>query len=289
MIYPEYQSDVKVCQAICEHYGTSYALATRFFPRRVREATYVLYAFYRVPDELVDQLSPVEAAPSLAEWRSRVEQALKRGESTNEPVLRAMQYVMNTFMIPYHYVESFLQAMEQDLDVASYQTYEDLKQYMYGSASVVGMMMSYVIGFKGGALKAAEEMGYAMQLTNFLRDIREDYEMRGRIYIPHADMQKHGVSVADITHFCLTENVKQLLLELVERARGHYETAEAGIHLLALRGRFPVRLASGMYAGILDKIEAAKMDIFSGRVYTTKQDKFNILLKTLFKPYVKKS
>lgn len=265
------QDDIRFCTQLMRKHGVSYAFATRWFPRELQEATAVLYAFFRVPDDLVDEKKPGNTDPetALQSWRTAWQQT-QRGEPAAHPVLRAAHDVFQTYHIPFSLGDDFLSAMAQDLSVTRYDTYADLEAYMYGSAAVVGIMMSYVIGFKNAeTLLKARALGEAMQLTNFLRDIQEDYEGRGRIYLPQEDLRAFGVTESDIRSRQRSPEFIALMQHEIQRARTLYTHAETGIDELAPQGRFAVRVASRLYAAILTNIEAAQYDVFSKRVRTS--------------------
>jgi len=271
--------DIRYCVQLMRKHGVSYAFASRWLPPRMRSATAVLYAFFRVPDDLVDALEATDAArhDALMAWCEAWRQA-QVSEDIQQPVLRAAREVFLTYHIPFRFGDDFLQAMVQDLDTKRYQTYADLERYMYGSAEVVGLMMSYVIGYKNNlTLERAKKLGEAMQLTNFLRDVQEDYQDRARIYLPLEDMQRFGVPEDDIRDGQCTPKFVDLMRFEIERARELYRQAEPGIDELTQEGRFAVRLASRLYAAILIKIEQAGYDVFQGRVRTTKFEKFMLL------------
>ena len=199
----ELQRAFERARAIHKHHGKSYYFAAKLFPRELQQATFALYAFFRVPDEIVDS-SPLATEEDLAEvkrrlheWGERWRHAYDVGRSTH-PVLHVTAHTFRRYNIPYEYSESFLAAMIQDTYQARYETFDDLCGYMYGSAAVVGLMMSHVIGFRPPALEHAQKLGYAMQLTNFLRDIDEDYQERGRVYMPQDELARFGLNTRDI-------------------------------------------------------------------------------------------
>lgn len=270
-------SDIASCQQIMRRHGVSYAFATRWFPKHMREATAVLYAFFRVPDDFVDAVGATdgEREAALRAWCVAWQQA--QTAESHHPVLRAARAVFAQYHIPSHFGDDFLAAMIQDVTVTRYATYAALERYMYGSAAVVGIMMSYVIGYRNSAtLEKAKALGEAMQLTNFLRDIDEDYAGRGRIYLPQEDLARFGVTEDDIRcRRCTTAFVALMQFEIA-RARRLYALAESGIDELAPEGRFAVRLASRLYAAILTKIEHAEYDVFRGRVRTSRWEKILI-------------
>ncbi len=274
------------CRRIQKKFGRSYYFATLFLPKEKRQATQVLYAFFRMPDEIVDNPSCRSIADikrSLLEWKKNWEQAYETGLS-KDPVQGPSAKVFQKYSIPYSYSEAFLNAMIMDTEKNRYNNYEELKEYMYGSAAVVGLMMSHVIGFSNKkALEHAEKLGYAMQLTNFLRDIREDYELRQRIYLPLDDMQKFGVSEDDIKYRRVSDNFKEFMKFEIKRTRDLYSESEKGLPMLSKDGRFAVKMASTLYSAILDKIEKQDYDIFSGRAHTNTPEKLFLLAKEILK------
>ena len=274
-------ADFEECKKLNKKHGKSYYLATKFLTRKKRMATHALYAFFRVPDEFVD--NPTEKTPdairaSLEKWREAWRQAYHFG-SSDHPVLRATVNTFHQYNIPYEYSEDFLKAMIQDIDVDRYETFTDLKEYMYGSAAVFGLMMCYVIGFTDErALIFAERLGYAMQLTNFLRDIEEDFRERGRVYLPQEDLRAFNVSDEDIRIKRFTSGFNALMSYEIARARDLYRDAEPGIPLLDRDGRFAIRAAASLYEAILDKLELQGRNVFAGRASTSLKEKILILL-----------
>jgi len=260
------KNDVEHCRKINKKFGKGYYFATQFFNKDVKEATYVLYAFFRLPDEIVDnpKNNPHEELNTyIKNWEDAIEK-----EKSNHSVLRATLAVHKKYQIPYQYSLDFLQAMNQDLEKERYTDFEDLKKYIYGSATCVGYMMSYLIGFnkeeKEKVLKHAEELAIAMQMTNFLRDIKEDYVLRNRIYMPQDELSEFNISEIDIKQ---RKVFKDFMKFQIQRCREYYKSAELnGIPLLDSKGRLPVLLASKIYSEILTEIEKNDYDIFSKRV-----------------------
>lgn len=278
-----YQEDVDVCRQLHKQHGKNYYFATWLFPKDLREATFVLYAFFRVPDEFVDApgVDPETAAMELRAWRQKWERAYETRQS-DEPVLRAAVEVFHRYGIPYEYAAAFFDAMAQDVTVDRYATYEDLCGYMYGSAAVVGLMMSYVIGFAHErALEHATELGYAMQLTNFLRDVGEDWEDRQRVYVPEEDLSRFGLTRSDIENRVFDERMRALMIDLAQRARRHYAQAEQGIRYLSARGRFAVRAGSRLYEALLTQLEQQDWNPYAGRASTTLWQKWLLLPSAL--------
>lgn len=286
MIIPNRHSDFEACRLINKKYGKSYYFATYFFPRDLKQATYSLYAFFRLPDEIVDSqglkksdLVMNELQSFKQEWKS----AYNTGKTDN-PVLRATAFTFKKYNIPFEYSEVFLDSMIQDVDTNRYATYKDLEGYMYGSAAVVGIMMSYVIGFSDKqALIYAEKLGYAMQITNFLRDIKEDYKERNRIYMPQQDLSRFGLTESDIAQERMSENFINFMKFQIDRARILYEEADKGIAMLSKRGRFAVRIASVLYGNILYEIEKQEYNIYKKRARVSFGKKIYLVIKTILK------
>jgi len=273
----------EIARKLHKKHGKSYYFAARFFPSDIRLATYALYGFFRVPDEIVDN-SPLESAEDmlavrrkLDEWQRNWERAYQTGEA-EDPVLRVAAYVFHTYRIPFEYSISFLEAMQTDLVKTRYTNYHELEQYMYGSAAVVGLMMTHVIGFsEAKSLQYAQKLGYAMQLTNFLRDIDEDYTQRDRIYMPQDELTRFGLSANDIAERRFSPQFRDFVNFQSERAHALYEEASHGIPLLAATGQRPVRIASALYRAILTKIASQDNNIFAGRARTRLDEKIFIL------------
>jgi phytoene synthase len=269
-------------EAITKQFGTSYYFATRFLPTDLRQATYALYSFFRIPDEIVDNAKNSSDEYILAElnnWQEVWESAY-HGTITEYPVLNMTAKVFHTYHIPYQYSLDFLSAMKQDITIKEYKTYTDLQQYMYGSAEVVGLMMTYVIGYTDEkALEYAPLLGEAMQMTNFIRDIGEDYDQRARIYIPQDDLSKYKVTQDMIQSHQITQEFVNCLKYQIKHTRELYRKSDKGLQYLNKRGRFAVIMASRMYEAILGKIEQNNYDVLTKRARTSKREKVYILGK----------
>jgi phytoene synthase len=273
----------KYAKNILSTYGTSYRLATRFFPKDVRYATAIIYAFVRIPDEYIDNPQPgVDPLVKLNEWKSAWQQTIDTGNSDSE-LFQATYELHKLYSIPFEYSIRFIDTMIQDVSVDRYQTYQELESYMYGSASVVGFMMSYIIGFEDPqALIYADKLGEAMQLTNFIRDIREDYDDRNRIYIPQQDLHTFAVSTQSIPEHRLTPELKSCIKFQVYRAYELYDQATPGIKMLNKRGRLAVVISLVLYRGILKEIKKGDYDIFAKRYRTSGISKIWYILSVLW-------
>jgi len=276
---PELRAAFERAQALHRLHGKSYYFATQLFPRPLRQATYAIYAFVRVPDEIVDnspQSTPQEReliATQLNQWRADWQQAYQQ-KSAGDPVLHVAALTYHAYNIPPSTAEDFIDAMIQDLEQSRYPSFEELKGYMWGSACVVGVMMSHLVGFKEErALQHAAKLGHAMQLTNFLRDIDEDFQLRNRIYMPQDELKRFGLGDEDIAARRFSPAFRDFMCFQAERAHRLYDEANAGIPLLDKQGRGAVLAASTLYRAILDKLEAQGWDPFAGRAKTSLPEK----------------
>ncbi len=270
---------LRQARAILRHHGKSYYYSTCLFPRELQDATCAVYAFVRLPDEIVDN-SPQETPEDLrkvhqelTEFGDQWRLAYQNGESPN-PILQLTAQTWHKYQIPYRYSEDFLSAMMQDTHQTDYATYADLEAYMYGSAAVIGLMMSHLVGYNGEkTLEHAQKLGYAMQLTNFLRDIDEDFQLRNRVYMPADELKQFGLTRSDIELRRFSPAFRAFMEFQGARAHKLYEEANLGIPMLNKEGRFAVATASTLYRAILGKLEQEGWNPFPKRVKTSMPEK----------------
>ncbi|MEZ0077493.1 phytoene/squalene synthase family protein [Planotetraspora sp. GP83] len=272
------------CRKLHARYGRSYYLATLLLPAWKRPHVHALYGFARYADEIVDSFHMIDdRAAALDALSSRLIASLT-GDPVDDPVLPAFTHTVRSFAIDLEDIDAFLASMRADLTVSRYATYDDLLGYMKGSAAAIGTMMLPVLEPRRGAADRAREparqLGLAFQLTNFLRDVREDLA-RGRIYLPLADLDKFGVSEADLRRPRATRAVRELLAFEAGRARDHYAEALQGIELLAPSSRPCVQAAYELYSGILDEIEAAGYDVLARRARVPRRRRLAIFARHL--------
>lgn len=279
-------ADYEECRRLHKEFGSTYYFSSRRFPKATRRRVDSVYGFVRVPDEWVDNpghKSEDEVRRLLTDYRRQLVQGIE-GVPPSHPVLRAFCDTMHATNMDLEEPTLFMDAMEQDLDQQRYEVYEDLRHYMRGSAASVGLMMCWVTGAplydepRNGAIA----LGEAMQLTNFLRDIAEDYR-RGRIYIPLEDMDRFGVGEDVIAQGKVTPEFKKLMEFEIERARDLYRQADDAMIYVPKKMRLPVRLARVLYSRILVKIEELNFDVFSQRAHTTKLEKLRVATAMLVK------
>ncbi|WP_435068445.1 phytoene/squalene synthase family protein [Haloplanus sp. C73] len=244
--------------------GKTFHLATRLLPERVREPTYVLYAFFRVADEVVDDAEGVPPAEQRAELE-RLRAAALGEEPTDDPVLAAFADLRETHDIPDADVNTFVDAMLTDVSKDRYETFEELRAYMDGSAAAVGRMMTAVMDPEDPerALPHATALGEAFQLSNFLRDVREDIVERDRIYLPMETLAEYGVSEREIRDFEMSPAFEQAMERELRRTEALYHEGVAGIEALPEDCQFPVLVAAVLYADHHRLIRAREYDVLS--------------------------
>lgn len=279
------------CKQITKAHAKSFYLASQFLPKKKRHATYVLYGFCRYTDNIVDENleEGVEAKKDrLRKWSLELSSALANGKSMH-PILHAFAHLCKDYPIKEKHAFELIRGVQMDLEKNTYESYSDLKLYCYRVASTVGLMMSEILGYKSkDALPYAVKLGEAMQITNILRDIKEDYET-GRLYLPNTLMKGYGVSQDDIKNGNVTLGFRKMVEFLATKADALYQEAEIGIEMLDYRTRFSIIAASKTYQGILKQIRRSDYDVFSKRHYVPWQKKIAMLvfeyLKTPFRKY----
>ncbi len=270
------------CRQLNKRYGTTYYWSANVLPSVKRHHVHALYGFCRHADDIVDDLGDVSVdvrAKALDDFGERFFEDLDAGAS-DDPVLKAMVHTVQAFRIDPGCVRRFLRSMTMDLTVDRYETYDDLLDYMDGSAAVVGEMMLPILEpTDPAAIGAARALGNAFQLTNFLRDIDEDLD-RGRVYVPQDDIRRFGAERAFETRTA-TPEFRALMQFEIARTRGLYQEAWAGFDHLPDRSARCVRAAHVLYSRILDRIEALDHDVFAGRARVPTWQKVGIAGRAL--------
>ena len=269
---PELRASYAECKRLNSLHGKTYYLATLLLPPAKRPFVHALYGFARYADEIVDDLestlSPAEKGELLTTWGAGILSDLKIG-SSKDHIGRALVDTVNRFAIPHEYFEAFLHSMTMDLTISEYESYEDLMEYVYGSAAVIGLQMVSVLGpLSDGAFEPAKKLGTAFQLANFIRDVGEDLE-RGRIYLPIAELRAAGVTKEMLLRRQLTPEIKRALQFQITRVRALQKDADPGIELLEAASRPCIYAASKLYCGIVDEVEKINYEIFTKRATTS--------------------
>jgi phytoene synthase len=269
---PQLRESYSECKRLNSLHGKTYYLATLLLPASKRPFVHALYGFARYADEIVDDLAstltPQEKAEVLRTWSSEVLRGLETGNSS-DLVGRALIDTVQRFDIPHQHFVDFLHSMEMDLTVTEYQTFDDLYEYVYGSAAVIGLQMVPILGGDTvNSLEAAKNLGVAFQLANFIRDVGEDLD-RGRVYLPLQELAEHGVTRQMLEARKLTPEIVSALKFQIARVRQLQKAAEPGIALLDKTSQPCIRAASELYCGIVDEVEKIGYDIFNKRATTS--------------------
>ena len=265
---------------ITAYYSKSFYFSAQMLPREKRWATFALYGFCRHCDNLIDtprQRTETEILREIQRLTEELQVAYNTGES-QDPIIRAFILVAKAYDIPIAYPLDLLNGVAMDVEQTRYKTFDELSLFCYRVAAVVGLMMTHVLGYKDErAFSYAKQLGIAMQLTNILRDVKEDKQM-GRLYIPQADLAAFGVTAQDIFNEKMTPQLRALMKFQVERAHQHYTEAIPGISLLKTESQYAIYSAARIYRGILRKIEDRDYNPFLSRVFVSSTQKVGILL-----------
>lgn len=259
------------CAAVTAANSRSFFTASRFLPREKRRSVRALYAFCRKSDDIVDKPplgrhDPESLRAALDSWKSL---SLSQIADARDPVALAWTDVRRQFEIPTRYAEQLLQGVGRDITHSRYETFADVTTYCYGVAATVGLMSMHIIGFSGAdAIPYALKLGVALQLTNILRDVGEDWEA-GRLYLPQEDMRQFGLEDKDIAAGKVDDRWRAFMQFQIGRARQLYAEAWPGIGLLHTDGRFAIGAAAELYRGILSDIEAHDYDVFARRAHVS--------------------
>lgn len=269
---PDLRASYEECKRLNALHGKTYSLATLLLPKAKRPFVHALYGFARYADEIVDdlasELSVEEKAEALSTWGNGVLADLKKGTSADH-VGRALIDTVKRFDIPHEHFEAFLHSMTMDLTVQEYETYEDLLEYVYGSAAVIGLEMVPILGpLHNDAYEAAKKLGIAFQLANFIRDVDEDLD-RGRVYLPIKELAQFGVTREMLEERVLTPEIIEALKFQITRVRQLQAESAAGIAMLEATSRPCIEAASTLYCGIVDEVEKIGYDIFNQRAKTS--------------------
>lgn len=261
------KEDYEVCRQIMRSASKNYSFASLFFPKDKLPHVESLYAFMRVGDDRVDVShqgfrSPLEA---IEDWEQTYWKAYEIGDSPS-PVMRAYLNTSYEFKIPPETMKPYFRAMKDDLTVTRFPTFRDLVYYMEGSAITVGRAMTHILGVKNShevkdAIPYADSLSIAMQLSNFWRDIGQDWQI-GRVYLPLEDMQQFGYSERDLARSRINQNFINLMEFQIERTDQYYQNAQTGVPMLA-SGGWAVRSGSEIYRSILGAIQKNQYDVFN--------------------------
>ena len=272
---PELRKSYLECKRLNSLHGKTYFLATLLLPKAKRPFVHSLYGFARYADEIVDAMdsdrSPASRRKELEQWSWKMLQDIKRGQS-EDLIGMALVDTVKRFQIPIAYFEAFLHSMAMDLEVTEYADYESLMEYVYGSAAVIGLQMLPILGFDQNREQdskiAAENLGIAFQLANFIRDIGEDLD-RGRIYLPLNELKAFGVDREMLEKRVMTKELSKAIAFQITRVRDLQSKAAFGIKYLEKSSQPCIEAASELYCGIVDEVENIDYQVFERRAKTS--------------------
>ncbi len=273
------QRSYAAAREVMRHHAHTFYFAALWLRPDRRRATHALYSLFRTLDDLVDEVAEGERDPGAAREELQRWRAWLNDPEANprvEPILPAVRDTLTRYAIPSHHFIELIDGLEMDLAGRRYADVADLGVYCYRVASTVGLAMCHVLGAVDPAAQArAVELGVAMQLTNILRDVREDFE-NGRIYVPHDLMARAGWDEDRLRDGRVDDAFRAMMGELVSLARVYYDRGMRGLPYLSPDARLAIRVAARCYAAILDRIEAADYDVFSARAHVSGRGKAGI-------------
>jgi squalene synthase HpnC/squalene synthase HpnD len=287
------------CQRIARASQSNFYYAFFLLPKTKRDGLAALYAFMRLVDDVADEGADLAAKQrELAKWRTALDQAITGREQLfdgnavmDSPVaalagaaqiLPALVDTIQHYKMPTRYLHDLISGVEMDLTVQTYPTFDRLREYCYRVAGTVGLTCTHVFGFREArALDLAEKLGLAFQLTNIIRDVREDYKL-GRVYLPEEDLARYGISREDFGRGEATLGVRELLRFEAERAWKLYEEGAALLALIDEDSRGALWLLVHTYSALLGRIESLDFAVFGERVRLSKAEKMMFIAKARF-------
>lgn len=269
----------RLCRQVARRTGKNFYYSFLVLDRPKRDAMCAVYAFMRRSDDLADTAAnPAKALAALRQWRAEVRAALRGGECA-QPILPALVDTVRRYQIPERHFDELLDGTEMDQQITRYETFSDLYRYCYHVASVVGLTVLPILGYRdAAALAPAEACGIAFQLTNIIRDVKEDAQL-GRIYLPREHLRQFGVEEDDIMQGRDTPRLRELLRFEAAQARQYYTQAQPLLDMLAPDSRPTVAVMIGIYGAILDKIERSGFAVFDEKVRLSTAEKLKIVIQ----------
>jgi phytoene synthase len=289
-----------VCRSITRSAAKNFYYAFLLLPRAKRQALCAVYAFMRRCDDIADDesLSQYDRRQKLTAWLDAFHRA-QSGDATDEPVLLALTDAQHRYNIRVGLLDQLAYGTAMDVEggpgtdagespashelSVHYRTFDDLYQYCYRVASVVGLVCIHVFGYRDPAAEPlAERLGLAFQLTNIIRDVKEDASV-GRVYLPEEDLDQFGISISALRSAADPAIFRPLLAMEADRAREYYRAGEELIPLVDEDSQPALWVLMTIYRRLLDKIALREYDVFSAKVSLTVREKFGILIKGFLK------
>jgi 15-cis-phytoene synthase len=251
----------------------TFYVASSLLPRAKRQAIRALYAFCRITDDFIDQTHQ-DPRELLGLWKNP---SISSEPQPNELIALAWADTRNRYNIPWQYSQQLIHGVSQDMVKTRYDYFDELTQYCYGVASTVGLMSMHIVGFTDqSAYPYAIRLGVALQLTNILRDIGEDWRS-GRVYLPKSELETFKLTYDDVAEGKVTPSWRAFMCFQIERNRRLYTEAKPGIGFLNRDGRFAIAAAADLYQEILCEIENNDYNVFTKRASVSTRDKLRKL------------
>jgi phytoene synthase len=284
-----------VCKGITRQNAKNFYYGFLVLPRRKREALCAVYAFMRRCDDIADdpRLSPPERRQQLDTWLDALHRA-QQGQPTDDAILLALTDAQRRYSVPAGLLDELAHGTGMDVEESAaprqtngpavqYKTFEDLRLYCYRVASVVGLVCVHIFGYRDPAAEPlAERCGLAFQLTNIIRDVKEDASM-GRVYLPEEDLAKSGLSVSDVLSLTDPSRLRPVLVLEADRAREFYASGDQLIAYVAEDSQPALWVLINIYRGLLEKIALKQYDVLTAKVALSTWEKLRILGKGFLK------
>lgn len=292
---PQLVMAYSVCKGITRQNAKNFYYGFLVLPRRKREALCAVYAFMRRCDDIADdpRLSPPERRQQLDTWLDALHRA-QQGQPTDDAILLALTDAQRRYSVPAGLLDELAHGTGMDVEESAapqqtngpavqYKTFEDLRLYCYRVASVVGLVCVHIFGYRDPAAEPlAERCGLAFQLTNIIRDVKEDASM-GRVYLPEEDLAKSGLSVSDVLSLTDPSRLRPVLALEADRAREFYASGDQLIAYVAEDSQPALWVLINIYRGLLEKIALKQYDVLTAKVALSTWEKLRILGKGFLK------
>ena len=266
------------CERVARTQAKNFYYSFLLLSRPQRQAMCAIYAFMRYCDDLSDAEGISDRPAAIARWEADLESALA-GRNPAHPVWPAFSDAVTRYHIPHQYFRDMIRGVRSDLKPRHIHTFQELYDYCYHVASVVGLTIIHIFGFKDpAALKLAEKCGVAFQLTNILRDVREDAE-NGRVYLPAEDLHKFGVAEKELSGEALSRGLRDLLRFEADRARDFYRQSEPLVRMVDKHSRASLKALICIYSRLLERIASSGYEVLATRVRVPTWEKLWILAR----------
>ncbi len=269
------ESSYAWCRNVARTQAKNFYYSFLLLDKPRRDAMCAIYAFNRLADDLSDDPG-VKTTELFTQFRADLDAALD-GHAPDHPLWLAFADSVHRYSIPRQYFHQMIDGVQSDISFHSLETFDELYAYCYRVASVVGLTIIHVLGFTDPqAPKLAEKCGVAFQLTNILRDVREDYD-RDRVYLPQEDLRRHNVAPNDLGKDEVSPALRKVLMLEAERARGYYRDAMPLIQMVNPSGRPMLKALIKTYSKLLDRLIARDYEVLRERISLAKAEKLLIL------------